>query len=85
MCCSLAAKIKPNTWTNSVAHIIDLQPTCMVMAGLDPVKDIPEGKRQLDGENIMAIFEGKEFNDKNLFTLSSPEHVLVAMANGKQL
>ena len=55
------AKIKAGSWTNSVAHIIDLQPTCMVMAGLDPQKDIPPGKRQLDGESILNIFEGKEF------------------------
>ena len=55
------AKIKAATWTDSVAHIIDLQPTCMVMAGLDPVRDIPQHKRQLDGENIMAIFEGRKF------------------------
>ncbi|MCH2204701.1 MAG: arylsulfatase [Lentisphaerales bacterium] len=62
------AKIKPNTWTDSVAHIIDLQPTCMAMAGLDPVKDIPADKRQLDGENILPIFEGQPFKrQKPLF------------------
>lgn len=62
------AKIMANTWTESVAHIIDFQPTFMAMAGLDPVKDIPTGKRQLDGENILPIFEGKEFKrEKPLF------------------
>ena len=58
------AKIKANTWTKAIAHIIDLQPTCMAIAGLDPVNAIPSGKRQLDGENILALLEGKEFKRK---------------------
>lgn len=53
--------IKAGSWTNSVAHIIDFQPTFMKMGGLDPVKDIPEGKSALDGEDIRSIFEGKDF------------------------
>ena len=55
------AKIKANSWADSIAHVIDLQPTCMALAGLDPGKDIPSDKRQLDGENILSIFEGQNY------------------------
>ena len=53
--------VKAGSWTDSVAHIIDLQPTFMAMAGLDPVKDIPSNKTALDGEVILPIFQGKDF------------------------
>ena len=62
------AKIKANSWTDSIAHVIDLQPTCMTLAGLDPVKDIPSDKRQLHGESILSIFEGENYvREKPLF------------------
>ena len=53
--------IKANSWTDSVAHIIDLQPTFMKLAGLDPVKDVPLDKRQFDGEVMDSIFRGQPY------------------------
>lgn len=54
-------QVKPGTWTDNVAHIIDLQPTLMGMAGLDPQADLPEGKRAFDGESILSLLNGQSF------------------------
>jgi len=53
--------ITPNSWTDSVAHIMDFHPTFMEMAGLDPKKDIPSDKQAIDGESITSIFQGKNY------------------------
>ena len=55
------AKVKPGTWTDSVAHIIDLQPTFMEVVGLDPEADLPKGKRSYDGESMATLLSGGSF------------------------
>jgi arylsulfatase len=62
------AQIKANSWNDSKTHLIDFQPTFMEVAGLDPVADIPEGKKPLDGENILSVLQGAERErDKPIF------------------
>lgn len=54
-------KVNEEAWNDSVVHIIDLQPTLMQIAGLNPVTDIPAGKRALEGEVFLSAFSGQEF------------------------
>ncbi|QBG46853.1 hypothetical protein EGM51_05375 [Verrucomicrobia bacterium S94] len=51
--------VPANVWNDSIMHMIDFQPTLMAIAGLDPDDDIPEGKKPLDGENVLPVLKGK--------------------------
>ncbi len=57
--------VPENSWNDSVAHIIDFQPTLMSIAGLNPNVDIPKNKDPLDGENILAALKGENFERAN--------------------
>lgn len=62
------AQVSANSWNNSTAHIIDFQPTLMRIVGLNPVTDIPKGKKPLDGENMLPVLRGENRDrDKPLF------------------
>jgi arylsulfatase len=51
-------KVKPDTMTSQVGHIIDVLPTCAEIAGTNYPKD-PETTLPVDGLSLLPIFEGK--------------------------
>jgi len=57
-------KTAPGSFTNSVAHIIDVMPTCLDLAGAE----YPAGRTALEGETLRAVFEtGERPGEKTVF------------------
>ncbi|MDZ8117025.1 arylsulfatase [Pontiella agarivorans] len=59
--------VQAGSWNDSVAHIIDIEPTLMKLAGLDPNTDVPAGKRPLEGEVFLAAFSGERIERSKPF------------------
>ena len=57
-------KTAPGSFTDTVAHIIDVMPTCLDLADAE----YPSGKTPVEGETLRAVFEtGAREGEKTLF------------------
>ena len=56
-------KIKGGTWTNALAHVVDLMPTFMEVSGAEyPVRVQDEEILPLEGKSMMPILNGDEIS-----------------------
>lgn len=53
--------VKPGTMTNQIGHIIDVVPTCLELAGGQPLAEINGQKTApLEGHSLLPIFRGEQ-------------------------